>query len=232
MLEGLTYNTAQEDLVIPAYGRYVQEMIHRAADLEGERQQALVERIVKMMAQQYDDQTITREDLTRRLWKHVYRLSNYRLTAVPPEGDRPTPEEDAIPPEEVPYPKPVPKQRNYGEYVQKMIDTALAAEDPERKRAIVTTVASYMKLAYSTYNDAQNISDKTILADLNRMSEGQLEVPEGASLDAFMGKGSQSHIVQVAPTTRRRSKKKSGYSKSGGNNQGGGGRSRKRFRRR
>ena len=222
MIEGLTYNTAREHVVIPAYGRIVQSMLERAVELEPERQQPLVERIIKMMAQQQQNsgESISSEDLERKLWKHAYRMSGYRLTAVPPDGEVPTPEGDAIPPREVPYPKPVASQRNYGQYVQKLIERAAEVEDPERRAAIAKTIASYMKLAYSTYNESQAINDKTILNDLRRMSEGKLELPEDASLNSFMGQGSQSHIKQTAPTTRRRNKKK------------GGGRNRRRFRKR
>ena len=221
MIEGLTYNTAREKLVIPAYGRLVQQLLEQAVELEGERQQALVERIVQMMTQQYADKdNLSREDLTKKMWKHAYRMADYRLTAQPPEGERPTPEEDAVVPEEVPYPKSVMKQRNYGQYVQRLIDLAVATPDPERRRAIVTTIGSYMKLAYSTYNDAQNISDRTIASDLAKMSDGKLVIPEDADLDAFMGKGTQSHIKQTAPTTRRRNKRNKGN------------RNRRRFRKR
>ena len=220
-MEGLTYNTQQDYLVIPAYGRYVQAMLEEAAELEPERQQPFVERIIDMMAQQTAaDDNLSREDQLRRLWKHAYRMSGYRLQAVPPDGEHPRPEDDSVTPNEVPYPKPVPKQRNYGEYVQKMVELALAAEDPQRREAITTTIGSYMKLAYSTYNDAQSISDHTIASDLKKLSDGRLEIPEGANLDAFMGKGSQSHIKQTAPTTKRsRSKRKKG-----------GNRNRRRFR--
>jgi len=222
VIEGLTYNTARAKLEIPAYGRHVQSMLEKAVELDTERQQALVERIVKMMAQQAgNEDSLAKEDLERRLWKHAYRLSGYQLTAVPPDGHIPTQEEDQIPPEEVPYPKSVLKQRNYGEYVQRLIAKAIATEDPERKAAITNTVGCYMKLAYSTYNDAQNISDRTILADLEKMSDGLLSLAEGTNLDAFMGRGTQSHIKQTAPLTRRRGKRKKG-----------GNRNRRRFRKR
>lgn len=195
-------------------------MLEKAVELDLERQQGLVERIVQMMAQQSgNEEGLAREDLERRLWKHAYRLSRYQLIAVPPDGHLPTPEEDQLPPEEVPYPKAVPKQRNYGEYVQRLIKKAIKTDEPERKAAITNTVACYMKLAYSTYNDAQNISDQTILADLEKMSDGLLTLPEGSNLDAFMGKGTQSHIKQTAPLTRRRNNRKKG-----------GNRNRRRFR--
>ncbi|MFK8057844.1 MAG: DUF4290 domain-containing protein [Saprospiraceae bacterium] len=223
MIEGLTYNTARTKLEIPAYGRHVQSMLEKAVELDTERQQAFVERIVQMMAQQAGNEDgLAKEDLERRLWKHAYRLSAYQLTATPPDGHIPTPEEDQVPPEEVPYPKSVLKQRNYGEYVQRLISKAIQTEDEERKAAIVNTVACYMKLAYSTYNDAQNISDRTILADLEKMSDGLLTLPEGTNIDAFMGKGTQSHIKQTAPITKRRNNRK----------KGGGNRNRRRFRKR
>ncbi len=222
MIEGLTYNTARTKLEIPAYGRHVQSMLEKAVELDLERQQALVERIVQMMVQlSGNEDGLAKEDLERRLWKHAYRLSGYQLQAVPPDGHIPTPEEDQVPPEEVPYPRSVPKQRNYGDYVQRLISKAIETEDPERKAAITNTAACYMKLAYSMYNDAQNISDRTILADLEKMSEGLLVLPEDTNLDAFMGKGSQSHIKQTAPVTRRRNNRKKG-----------GNRNRRRYRKR
>lgn len=213
MLEGLTYNTARENLAIPAYGRLVQSMLEHAVTLDAERQQRLVERIVRMMASQIaSEEQMTQEDLEKKLWKHAYRMSGYRLVAIPPDGVVPSPEDDAIRPEEVPYPKSVMKQRNYGEYVQKIMEMAMKTKDPERKLAITNTVASYMKLAYSMYNDAQNISDTTILADLEKMSGGMLTLPEDADIDAFMGRGIQSHIKQTAPITRRRKRNKTGGS--------------------
>ena len=224
MTEGLTYNTQREHVVIPAYGRIVQDLLAKALTLEGERQQALVERIVRMMVQKVGQQEdMTREDVERKLWRHAYRMTGYRLTAVPPDGEAPTPSEDQVVPDEVPYPKAVMKQRNYGGYVQKLIERAAATEDPERRRAVVKTIGSYMKLAYSTYNDAQNISDRVILGDLRKMSEGKFEVPDELDLDAFMGKGTQSHIKQTAPTSRRRS----GQKRNKKNN-----RNRRRFRKR
>ena len=220
-MEGLTYNTQRDHLAIPAYGRFTQELVERALTLEGDRQQAFVERIVRMMYQQYGQQDdLSREDTERKLWQHVYRLSGFRLSALPPDGQRPTPGEDNVPPAEVPYPKPISKQRNYGQYAARLIERAVETQDPERRRAITRTVASYMKLAYSTYSNAQNISDKVILADLKKMSEGRLEVGDDLDLNAFMGQGSQSHIKQTAPASRRRKKKK------------GGNRNRKRYRKR
>ena len=221
-MQGLTYNTATGHLAIPAYGRYVQQMLEHAITLEGEQQQALVERIVKMMAQQSpDDDRLSREDNERKFWRHAYRMAGYRLTAVPPDGQIPQPEEDSARPAEVPYPKPVERNRNYGQYVAKMITRARKTEDPERRSAIARTIASYMKLAYSTYNDAQNISDKIILQDLKKMSDGQLDLVDAdLDLDAFMGQGSQSHIKQDIKLFKKKRNKK----KKGGN--------RRRFRKR
>lgn len=220
-MEGLTYNTAQDDMVIPAYGRYVQMMLEQATQLDGERQQALVERVVKMMTQLSPDQdNLDKEEQEKRFWRHAYRLSGYRLTATPPDGETPAPEDDAARPAEVPYPKSVSTHRNYGEYVLRLIERARKTEDPERKAAITKTIASYMKLAYSTYNDAQNISDRTIVLDLKKMSNGELVVDESEDLDAFMGRGSQSHIKQQVSQFKSRNRNKN----KGGN--------RRRFRKR
>ncbi len=222
-MQGLTYNTATEQLVIPAYGRYVQAMVEHATTLDLERQQPYVERVVRMMAQQSgDNDLMTREDQERRMWKHIYRMSGYRLIAVPPDGRVPQPSDDRLRPDEVPYPKSISNHRNYGEYVQKMLDRALRTTDPERRTAITKTIASYMKLAYSMYNDEQNISDRTIMLDLRKMSDGKLDLPEDVNLDAFMGKGSQSHIKQEASMFKGRRRNKT--PKANGN--------RRRFRKR
>lgn len=212
-MEGLTYNTAAGHMAIPAYGRYVQRMLEHAATLEPEPQQALVERIVRMMAQQFPaEDKLAREDHERKLWRHAYRMADYNLSATPPDGEAPQPEEDHARPAEVPYPKAVKSHRNYGAYVAKMIERARQTQDPQRRSAIAKTVASYMKLAYSTYNDAQNIPDKMILSDLKKMSDGKLDcLGDDVDLDAFMGQGSQSHIKQdVTQFKKKRNKKKKG----------------------
>lgn len=221
MKDTLTYNTARKDVIIPAYGRNIQALLEKAVTLEHERQQAFVERIIQMMLQtQSKDENMTKEDLEKKLWKHAYRMAEYKLSAVPPDGHIPSQNDEAFKPEEVPYPKSVTKQKNYGEYVLKLINKAIECSDEERKKNITNTIACYMKLAYSNYNDAQSINDQTIASDLLKLSNGQLVLDPEANLDAFMGKGSQSHIKQSAPTTRRSKR----------NRRKGGGRNRRRFR--
>jgi hypothetical protein len=92
---------------------------------------------------------------------------------------------------------------------------------------MVHTIASYMKLAYKTWNRENYVSDESIKNDLATISKGMLSVEEGASLDTFgppannsnsrrrpMGKSfgnndygrSRSHYPQSAHKNKSRSR--------------------------
>lgn len=175
------YNTSNERLIIPEYGRNVQQLIEHAKTIEDdEYRQHFVEKLVKLVIQMHPD-TKNVEEYEHKIWSHVFKIGNYELNVTPPCE---IVNVEKIKPERVPYPQSNHRHRHYGRNVHNMIAKAIEMEDTEKKRAFIEVIGSYMKMAYKTWN-RESVNDDIIRLDLRNMSKGALEIEEGMSLDGF-----------------------------------------------
>ena len=181
----MEYNSEKEDLIIPEYGRNVQMLIQHAKSIEDDgMRQAFVEKVIDLMHQMHP-QNRNIDDYRSKLWKHIFRIAEYDIDVMPPNGEIPTPEEDLKKPEAVGYPMSNAKFRHYGNNVQILIDKALSMEEGPKKEGFVAVIGSYMKMAYRTWNKEHYVSDEIIKQDLVNMSDGKLAIPENESLDGL-----------------------------------------------
>jgi hypothetical protein len=208
----MTYNSEREDIIISEYGRIVQNMIEQAKAIpDREKRQATVERIIELMVQLFP-QSKSVDDYRLKIWKHVMRISRYELDVTPPEGVATDPEMDKTLPAPLAYPGSSNKFRHYGAHVQQLIQRALAMESGPIKDEFVRVIASYMKLAYRTWNKEHFVSDDVIKDDLKMMSGGALEVHESTALNDFPPQS-------IVPANRKR-KRNPGNMPQGGQNGG------------
>ncbi len=213
----MEYNSKREELVIPEYGRHVQNMIRYAKAIpEKEKRQQFIEKIISLMMQMHP-QNRSLEDYREKMWKHVFHIAGYDLEVTPPNGLIPKPEDNFKKPERVAYPEKEAKFRHYGHNIQKLIAKAISMEEGSKKDGFVQVIGSYMKLAYKTWNKEHYVSDDIILNDLESLSQGQLKMVEDASLDNL----SRSNMRR--PSSGGRQQQRS--SSSNGRSQGSSGRS-------
>ena len=199
----LEYNSQREDLVIPEYGRHVQKLIQHAKTIEDmEKQRAFIDEVVDLMMQIHP-QSRSVEDYREKLWKHVYRIANYELKAMPPSGVAPRPEDAIKKPDRVGYPLIEAQFRHYGHNVQNLIKKALTMPPGIKRDGFVAVIGSYMKLAYRTWNKEHYVSDDIIKGDLESLSNGQLILEENTSFDSLAA-------------ARRRKQQQGSYQQSGG----------------
>ena len=179
----MEYNSSRENLIIPEYGRHIQNLVNHAKSIEDpELRQEFAHRIIGLMMQMHP-QNRSIDDYREKMWKHLFRIANYELDVVLPEGIHPSPEDAKKHPEKVPYPKIETKFRHYGNNVQKLINKALAMDEGPVRDGFVAVIGSYMKLAYRTWNKEHYVSDEVIKNDLKSLSGGKLELAEEISLD-------------------------------------------------
>jgi len=179
------YNTSRGDIRITEYGRNIQNLLLRAAEMEDpEKQRRYVEKVIEMMII-LNPQARNVEDYRSKLWKHAYRISGYTLRLTPPEGIVLSREEDQEAPEEVAYPAVENNFRHYGRHVQVLIRKAMELPEGPKRSGAALTIASYMKLACRTWNRENFTHDESIKNDLRALSKGVLHVEEGVSIDVF-----------------------------------------------
>ncbi|HMQ60688.1 MAG TPA: DUF4290 domain-containing protein [Flavilitoribacter sp.] len=221
----MTYNSEREDIIIPEYGRHVQELIAHAKTIEDTRtRQVFVERVIQLMMQIHP-QSRNIEDYRDKLWKHVFRIANYELEVETPTGVKPSWEDAHKRPDMIPYPEKEARFRHYGHNVQKLIQKAIAMPEGPKRDGFVATIGSYMKLAYKTWNKDHYVSDDVIKNDLDSLSGGKLVLAD-ASL------GGLDNLSSNKQKRRRPDNNNNNYQKNSRNDKqrsrGGGGMQRRR----
>ena len=184
-LPDMAYNTQQEFLIMPEYGRNVQQLVRHAQKLEDNSyRQQFCEQIVDLIQQLYP-QSKSVEDYREKLWKHLFQIAKYDLVANTPSGQIPRPEDAKKRPDRVPYPFSDTRFKHYGNNIQRLIRRAVDMEPGPVKDGFVQTIGSYMKLAYKTWNREHFVSDEIIKIDLDILSNGKLSLEENSRIDGL-----------------------------------------------
>ena len=181
----MAYNTQQEFLIMPEYGRNVQQLVRHAQKLEETAyRQQFCEQIVDLIQQLYP-QSKSVEDYREKLWKHLFQIAKYDLDATTPSGVVPRPEDEKKRPDRVPYPFSDTRFKHYGNNIQRLIRRAVEMEDGPVKEGFVQTIGSYMKLAYKTWNREHYVNDEIIKGDLETLSGGKLTLEDNSRIDGL-----------------------------------------------
>jgi len=181
----MEYNSQKERMIISEYGRNIQNLINYAKTIEkDEERQQFAEQVVNLM-QQINPQSKNVAEYRLKLWSHFFRIAEYDINVKHPSGTQPTMEDNTSSPQKVEYPTKEKDFRHYGHHVRLLIEKAISMEEGVIKEGFVENIASYMKLAYRTWNPEHYVSDEIILNDLKLLSKGQLEVSENSSLDTL-----------------------------------------------
>lgn len=185
----MDYNTQREKLMMPEYGRHVQEMINYVKNLpDKEKRNEQIQAVVAVMGT-LNPQLRDINDFKHKLWDHVQIISDFQIDIDSPY---PTPTKETLHtrPDPIPLQKTPIKAAHYGRNIQNMIEVIAAREDDEVKTYMIKTLASYMKQQYLIWNK-DSVSEETIFKDIYRLSDGRITVPE----DVHIGTGqTEMHV--------------------------------------
>ncbi|MBK8554366.1 MAG: DUF4290 domain-containing protein [Lewinellaceae bacterium] len=193
----IAYNTEKPLIRYPEYGRGIEDLLAFAKKIEDPmKRQKTVETIVGMM-QLLNPNRTNMEDYREKLWNHAFAIAGNDLDVTPPPGITIRHLTGRPKPDTVPYPKLANRMRHYGINVQKLIQKAIEMPEGPKREGFVEVIASYMKLAYKTWNREHYVSDDVIKDDLEILSNGQLELHEGhSSLDILAASVSKNKDLQ------------------------------------
>lgn len=194
----LTYNNRLKKLVLPQYGRNIQNMVDYCTTIDDrEERNICASTIIDAMMTLFPANGDI-EEYRRKLWDHLAIMSDFTLDVDYPYeivdrrvfGDMPEP---------VPAERPGSfAYRHYGRLIPRLIETAVSMEDGDERNALITLVANQMKKTLMAANP-EGVDDRRVLNDLRAMSHGAVEAdPERIYL----------HEFKQAPTPSGRKKKK------------------------
>lgn len=184
------YNTESKKLRLPEYGRGVQKMVAKVMAIEDrEKRTEQAYATVKVM-ELLNPQVHLQDDWEHKLWDHLFIISDFKLDVDAPYP-MPAPEQLDTRPEIVPVQKKPLKAAHYGRNIESIIDLIAGMEDGPTKEYVIRNLASYMRTQYLIWNK-DTVADETIFADIEKLSNGRVKVPEGLSLSKISSDASYS----------------------------------------
>jgi len=176
----LEYNTHRDKMALPEYGRGVQKMISQIKTIEDKAKRSEQARAIVRVMEILNPSIHLQENWEQALWDHLYMISDYDLDIDSPY---PMPEKKTreIAPQMVPLQKKPIKATHYGRNIESIIDLIAEEEEGEVKNAMIRDLGIYMRTQYLIWNK-DSVTDSTIFADIEKLSDGRIKVPEGISL--------------------------------------------------
>lgn len=170
----MQYNTQREYLVMPEYGRGIQNMVDMAVMLpEKEQRQQCAETIVAIMARVLQGQE-GQPDFYQKLWNHLARMARYELDIDYPVEI--VPQETVLEhPAPMHYPMKKIQRKHYGYLVENALRYATELPEGEERDRLVALCANQMKQDLYTWN-RDSMDDNLVAQDIYRLTGGAIKL--------------------------------------------------------
>lgn len=175
------YNTTRPKLILSEYGRNVQNMVDYICTLPSKEERNKHAKVVIDLMGFLNPHLRDVADFKHKLWDHLHLISDFKIDV---DSSYPKPSIEALrfKPAPLAYPHQQIKRRHYGKTLEVMIAKAIAIDEAERKQEMVHGILNFMKNAYVLWNK-DSVTEDIILNDLKELSNGQLSIAEGTSLN-------------------------------------------------
>ena len=176
-IEGLDYNTKREKLILPEYGREIQNMVDYAVALpdRAERQRC-AEAIVAIMDRMIP-QNRENADHIQKLWDHLAIMSDFKL-----DIDYPVDVSQAgnimSKPDPMEYPMTQIPVRHYGKMIFEIFDKLKTMDDGKERDAFVALAANQMKRNLTQWSHGF-ADDEKVASDLAKYTDGKVQLDLG-----------------------------------------------------
>ncbi|MBM6993068.1 MAG: DUF4290 domain-containing protein [Prevotella sp.] len=172
-IDGLDYNTQRESLVLPEYGREVQNMVNHALSLpdKAERQRC-AETIIVTMERMFP-QIKESADYKQKLWDHLALMSDFKLDIDWP-FDVSQAKTMSTKPEPMGYPMQRIPVRHYGRMLFDIFEKLKTMPAGKEQDALVRLAANQMKRDLMQWS--HGYSDEKVADDLARYTDGKIQL--------------------------------------------------------
>ena len=167
----MDYNTNQEKLKLPEYGRLVQQMVEHALTItDRAERQVYAETIIAVMANLFPKMRGI-PDFKHKLWDHLAYISDYQLDIdYPCDIER---HESGFHPAHLPYPSKHIRYRHYGHLLEKLIQQLTEMPEGADRDELTRLVAYRMKYDLAEWK-GDGIEDDKVSDDLAHYTNGAI----------------------------------------------------------
>ena len=168
----MEYNTTRGKLILPEYGRNVQNMISHAMEIADRKERNRASLAIIEVMGQLNPHLRDVDDYRHKLWTHLFVMSDFKLEVDSPY-EIPLPEALMEKPQIMGYPKGQIRFGHYGKYTQQILTDAKSITDEKEKEFLKNSMANFMKKLYLAHNN--DAVENNVIADhLKDLSNGKL----------------------------------------------------------
>ena len=178
-IDGLDYNTQREKLVLPEYGREIQDMVAYCVTLPTkEERQDCAETIISIM-DRMNQQNHGNADHIQKLWDHLALMADFKLDIDYP-FDVSQAMKIASKPEPMTYPMSKIPVRHYGKMMFELFEKLKNMEEGDERTELIRVGANQMKRCLIQWGHGSS-DDEKVASDLARFTDGKVQL----DLDTF-----------------------------------------------
>ena len=168
----MKYNTEEKKLVMPEYGRNIQNMVDYCVAIEDrEERKRCANTIINIMGNMFPHLRDV-NDFKHILWDHLAIMADFKLDIDYPYEIVKKENLYARPPR-IPYNNNRIRYRHYGKTLELMIRKATELEAGVEKDQLIKLLATQMKKSFLTWNK-ESVDDRKIFKDLDELSSGKI----------------------------------------------------------
>lgn len=194
----LEYNNQKKNLILPEYGRNIQQMVEYCTTIEDRNERnrcanTIIQTMGNLLPQLRDA-----PEFKHKLWDHLAIMSNFSLDIDYPYEVIKQENLQTIP-QAVSYQLEPIKYRHYGKIIEQMIGRACEYPEGDERDCLIMLIANHMKKLIYGINK-EDVEDEKIFNDLYQYSRGKIK------LDTETHK---LHVFKEVPVAQNNSKKNS-----------------------
>jgi len=171
----MEYFTGLKNLVLPEYGRNIQNMVDHALTIEDRAERTrCAKTIINLMGNMFPHLRNV-EDFKYKLWDHLAIMADFKLDIDYPY-EIVKKENLYTRPDTAPYKSGRIRYRHYGIVIENMIQKVynFPEDSPEREQLILL-IANHMKKSYMSWNK-DSVDDAKIFQDLAEFTNGKISL--------------------------------------------------------
>ncbi|MFN4950823.1 MAG: DUF4290 domain-containing protein [Flavobacteriales bacterium] len=168
----MEYNTTRGKLILPEYGRNVQNMIAHAMEISDRKERNRAAQAIIEVMGQLNPHLRDVDDFRHKLWTHLFVMSDFNLEVDSPY-EIPKAESLQEKPKLMAYPKSKIRYGHYGKYTQEILESAKDITKEDERDYLKNTMANFMKKQFLSHNN-DTVENHVIADQLKELSRGDL----------------------------------------------------------
>lgn len=170
----MQYTSDLKKLILPEYGRNVQQMVDHCMTIEDRAERTrCANTIINIMGNLFPHLRDI-DDFKHKLWDHLAIMSDFKLDIDYPY-EIVKKENLFTHPDPIPYHTTPIKYRHYGKIMEGMLKKAEEMPAGPERDALVSMLANHMKKLYYQWNK-DSVEDEKILKDLREYTHGVIDL--------------------------------------------------------